>query len=707
MAAPFLITLREGVEASLIITILLAYLNRLGRLKEARQVWLGALLAVLVSFLAGVGLFLLLGQASGYWAELAEGFTMWAAVIVLTFVLIWMRRQSKSIGKELQARVDTALGKGAGLALASLAFLAVFREGAETVLFLMAASRTASGLQSIIGGTMGLFIAILLAVVLYRTSKRFHLRVFFDITTVLLLIFAAGMVGRATMNFQALGIFPGTISLWNTSSLLSDTSVIGSLLNSLLGYTASPTVLQVIFYMAYLALILYLFSQVTAVGSVATVREEPFNALRIGYGHWLYRFLRHPGLTRAIPWAMLGLFAFLVVAALVPLDIGSFDNQGTIHWGPFSNTENQNNFFNFLVWVVWLPLVSISTVFLGRFWCGNLCPLRVASDAARRLTEWVGLGKGSTAKPYLRLGWILPVTFILITFFVKSFPVQTVPWMGAVTFIAIFGVATLVGLFFRRGTWCRYFCPIGGWLARITRLSPVALRPQKDVCATCVDKPCLAGTKVASRCPAFLNPSQLDSNRYCLECWYCVKNCPREKASLRLGVRAPAAELMAPHAPDLWEVIFVAGLIGMYAAVAAGPILFPQLLWPVTFFGMIAAAIALYTVVCAVAGWLGGIGLKEALTKFGYAALPLEFGAAIITFGDDSLGFFGIMVPATAIFLGVGFVWSVPLLASIVKNNCRSPRRAVAAAIPLFLALVWLLFTWSKWYLAGTVIDVT
>ncbi len=707
MLAAMVITAREGMEATLVITIFLAYLNRIGRSKESKQVWLGAFAAVLASLVMGVGLYALLGEASSYWAELSEGITMAAAVVVLSFMLVWMRKQSKSMGKDLQAKMDSALKTGAGFALVSLAFLAVFREGAETVLFLTASSRSASGLQSLIGSGAGLLVAVLLAVALYNGSKKVRLKTFFDITTVVLVLFAAGMVGRATMAFQATGVFPGTIALWDTGGLLSSTSLAGSLLNSLFGYTASPTALQIIFYSAYLALILYLFSQAVSPPSTGAVKEEPFRALRAGYNHWLYRLIRHPKLTLILPWAMLGAFVVLLLVAILPINVGPFDNVGTIHWGPFGNSENENNAFNFFVWVLWLPLVSISTVLLGRAWCGTACPLRVVSDSSRSLTEWLGFGKGSATNSYFRLGWLLPVTFVMITFGVKSFPVQTVPWMGAVTFITIFGMAALIGLVFKRGTWCRYFCPIGGWLARITRLSPVALRPQKNICNTCGDKPCLAGTKVAPRCPAFLNPSKLDSNRHCLDCWYCAKNCPPEKASLRLGLRSPGAELMQPHAPDFWESIFVGGLIGMYAAVLAGPVLFPNLWWPVTFFGMIGASIGSYALVCATAGWIGGLHWKDAIAKFGYVALPLEFGIAIVTFGDDSLGFLHITQPATALFLGIGFVWSVPLLVSIVKNNCRTPKRAAAAALPLLLILIALLFAWSHWLLSGTVIDVT
>ncbi|MEK7777188.1 MAG: hypothetical protein AAB303_01000, partial [Chloroflexota bacterium] len=264
-----------------------------------------------------------------------------------------------------------------------------------------------------------------------------------------------------------------------------------------------------------------------------------------------------------------------------------------------------------------------------------------------------------------------------------------------------------VGFLFRRGTWCRYVCPIGGWLARVTRLSPLALRPDPVVCTTCLDKPCLTGTALAGRCPAFLNPSRLESNRYCLKCWECAINCPPEKASLKLGWRFPGAELMKPYAPDLWESLFVASLLGMYTAVGHRSLSLAEVSWPLLFFGLIALATVAYAGMCAVGALLAGVSFREALTTFGYIFLPLEFSAAVIAFGDDALEFFDVIQPAAAVLLTVGFVWSVILGVSILRNQSRSGLRAMAAGVPLGLTLVAILFVWLQWYASGTVIDLT
>ncbi|MBI2867190.1 MAG: 4Fe-4S binding protein, partial [Chloroflexi bacterium] len=252
------------------------------------------------------------------------------------------------------------------------------------------------------------------------------------------------------------------------------------------------------------------------------IEQGPFRAVESSYRDRLYRFLRYPLVPNAFALTMGALLVLLLVVAFAGIAVGSFNNSGPLHLGPFSSAEDENSLFNFIMWVVWLPLLSLSALVVGRLWCGNLCPLRLVSDAARSIGEKI-TGKGSAASPYLRLGWVLPVSFILITFVVKALPVQTVPRYGALLFLSILAAAVLVGLLMRRGAWCRYFCPIGGWLARIARLSILGLRSNASACASCKTQACLSGSSRAGRCPSFLNPSRLDANRYCLQCWNCVK----------------------------------------------------------------------------------------------------------------------------------------------------------------------------------------
>ena len=129
--------------------------------------------------------------------------------------------------------------------------------------------------------------------------------------------------------------------------------------------------------------------------------------------------------------------------------------------------------------------------------------------------------------------------------------------------------------------------------------------------------------------------------------------------------------------------------------------------WPLLFFGLIALATGAYVGICAISAPLAGVSFPRALTTFGYIFLPLEFSAAVIAFGDDALEFLGIVQPAAAILLTLGFVWSVVLGVSILRHQSRSQMRAVAAGIPLGLVLVAVLFVWLQWYASGVVIDLT
>jgi FTR1 family protein len=624
---------------------------------------------------------------------------MAVAAGVLTYVLWWMRARSKGLTTTLRAEAQAVVAAGSGLALLVLVFLTVFREGAETALYLGATASANPGHGVAAGASLGLTAGAAGGYAIYRGgTRRVDIRRFFELTTIVLLVFAAGLVGRATLALQAAGLFPGTIHVWDTSAVLPDDSPVGAALSALVGYTARPSLLQVIFVLGYVALVLTLY---------ANPRRERVVPLGRDYGHPLYRVVRGGRVLRVLPTAMGGALAALLVVGFLGLDVGPFDNRGPLRLGPFSVGEDQNNLFSLALWIVWLPLLSLATLLFARVWCGNLCPLRLVTDGARSLADRLGLGRGATTSRAVRMGWLLPSSFIAVTFLVKGLPVQQQARAGAIFFLGVVGVAGGVGFLFRRGTWCRYLCPVGGWLARIARLSPVALRPDPNACATCPDKPCLTGTVKAGRCPVALNPSRLQTNQHCLACWSCVLNCPPERASLKVGWRAPGAELFEPRSPNLWESLFVASLLGMYAAVGHRSPALAQLSWGTRFFGLIAAATLVYLVTCGLAAPLAGIPWRRALMTFGYALLPLEFGTAVISFGDDALEFLHVVQPGAALLLTVGFVWSVVLTVSILRNQSRTPLRAVAASVPVGVVLVSVLFVWLQWYASGTVVDLT
>lgn len=705
MLASFIITARESLEVSLLIGILLSSLARTNSRAHERSVWLGALAAGFLSVLLAATILLTIGSLEGSTQEALEGLVMLVAAAVLTYVLQWMRHQGRALHNSMESSLATALSTGSSGAVALLSFLAVFREGVETALYLSALAAGTTGASIWLGAAGGFALAIAVGYGAYRGSRVLNPRTFFNVTSIVLTIFGAGLVGQATLALQSVGIFPGTIAVWDTSPFLSDTSTLGSILHTLVGYSATPSLLQVIFWAGYLLLVLSLFRD-TGDPKTSTLNGEPFHPIGADYHHPLYSVLRRPIVSTLIPATMGAILLALMSVALLNLNIGPFDNQGSLHLGPFQSTEDGNNLFNFAVWVVWLPLLSVGTMLVGRLWCGSLCPLRLVTESTRRLADRM-MGKASPTSPYLRLGWLLPATFIIITFFIKWWPVQSVARNGASLFVIIFVFAAVIGFLFRQGTWCRYICPIGGWLARIARLSPLALRATSSVCTTCASQACLTGTGLAGRCPVFLNPSKLESNRHCLKCWRCVTNCPEEKASLRLGWRFPGAELLRPYAPDLWESLFVASLMGMYVATGHRSPVLASLPWPVLFFGTISLATLAYLGLTAIAASIGNIPFKQAIATFGYIFLPFEFSTAILAFGDDALEFFGITQPVASVLLSLGFLWSVVLAISVVRNQCKGSGRRVAIGIPVGLALVAILFLWLSWYASGTVVDLT
>lgn len=257
MGAAFVIALREGIEAALIVSIILAYLRQLQRTDRARLVWAGAFGAVVLSVIAGAAIFLAGTEFEGTSEQVFEGLVTLTAVGVLTWMIFWMRRQGGRIKGELQQKVDSALVAG-GWALAALAFFAVLREGIETALFLFAAAKgtavDAGGVgEQLIGALLGLVLAVVLGVLLYRGGIRLNLRSFFRITGAILIVVAAGLFAYAVHELQEAGwlAFLDNVA-FDLSGVLPDDSGVGAVVRGLVGYNADPTVLEVLAWTAYL-----------------------------------------------------------------------------------------------------------------------------------------------------------------------------------------------------------------------------------------------------------------------------------------------------------------------------------------------------------------------------------------------------------------------------------------------------------------------
>ncbi|MFQ6000912.1 MAG: iron uptake transporter permease EfeU [Anaerolineae bacterium] len=257
MLAAGLITFREGLEAALIVGIVFGYLKKIERLDQQRYVWGGVIAAIIASLGAALGLQLIGAQFTGRAEEIFEGATMFLAVGVLTWMIFWMRYQGRYIKVALERDVQVAVTAGQNWALFGLAFIAVFREGVETALFLSAATLVSAAANTLWGGFLGLGMALLVGYLIFATAVRLDVKRFFDATSVLLLLFAAGLLAHGVHEFQEAGLIPVIVEhLWDTNHILDEKSALGSILKALLGYNGNPSLLEVSSYLGYWVVVL-------------------------------------------------------------------------------------------------------------------------------------------------------------------------------------------------------------------------------------------------------------------------------------------------------------------------------------------------------------------------------------------------------------------------------------------------------------------
>jgi high-affinity iron transporter len=202
------VVLREGFEASLVVGIVLAFLDRTGRRDGFNTVWAGVAAAVAISVAAGVVLFTIGAELEGTAAAFFEGSAAILAAGLLTGMIFWMRGQARSIRKDIEGRVSTALAQGSAIGLAAIAFVGVLREGVETALFLFSTTEESTPVVSFVGGMIGLVLAVVLGYAFYRGSSRLNLRLFFQATSVLLLLFAAWLLTKGLEELAEGGVIP-------------------------------------------------------------------------------------------------------------------------------------------------------------------------------------------------------------------------------------------------------------------------------------------------------------------------------------------------------------------------------------------------------------------------------------------------------------------------------------------------------------------
>jgi high-affinity iron transporter len=248
------LSLREGIEMALVVGIVLAYLGQIGAPGARKWVWAGALAAAAVSLLALGVLNALNAEFTGATEQLFEGTTMLLATVFLTWMVFWMLRNSRYLKSELQRGVQGVLERGgAAWGLFFLVFFAVVREGVELALLLFAAP----GEGKLVGSLIGLALAIGVGVLIYAFGRRIDLRTFFKVTTVILILFAAGLFARSLHEFAEAGplaVIEGP-KLWSTAAVLPDDSGLGAVLRAFLGYQDEPTALEVVASLGYFVVV--------------------------------------------------------------------------------------------------------------------------------------------------------------------------------------------------------------------------------------------------------------------------------------------------------------------------------------------------------------------------------------------------------------------------------------------------------------------
>ena len=255
MLPTFVIGLREGVEAALIVGIIAAFLRKERGAGAMRGVWIGVAAAVALCVLVGVGLQVLNQDLPHREQEGLESIIALLAVGAVTFMIVWMRRHARSIAGELRQSAATALAAGSTSALVAMAFFAVIREGLETVVFFLAALQNASDPASAgLGAALGIALAVVIGVGIYRGGIRLNVARFFRVTAVVLVLVAAGLLASALHTAHEAGwIGVGQAHAIDLSWLVVPGTWTSSLLTGMLGLRPFPTVIEVVGYVVYAA----------------------------------------------------------------------------------------------------------------------------------------------------------------------------------------------------------------------------------------------------------------------------------------------------------------------------------------------------------------------------------------------------------------------------------------------------------------------
>jgi len=259
MAASFFLALREGLEAALILGILLGALKQINQQHLSGPIWYGVVAAAAGSLIVALVLNLLGASFEDKAEQIFEGIAMILAAGFLTWTLLWMQSQSRTINQKLEVDAQNAILKESKPALFGLAFFSVFREGVELAIFLTAASMSTSSTNVLIGALLGLAAVSVITVLLFKSLIRLNLARFFRVTGIMLILFAAGLVAHGVHEFNEADVIPSIIEhVWDINFILDEKSTIGELLKALVGYNGNPSLTEVIAYAGYVLSLVFL-----------------------------------------------------------------------------------------------------------------------------------------------------------------------------------------------------------------------------------------------------------------------------------------------------------------------------------------------------------------------------------------------------------------------------------------------------------------
>jgi high-affinity iron transporter len=284
MFSSYLLSLREGLEAALIIGIVLGAVSKIRRDDLKPAVWLGILTAIGISILTAL-LLTVFGMSLHDPAEaIFEGITMLLAAGILTWMIFWMGKQARFLKSEIEAGIHKAAASAGKRAVFWLAFVAVVREGIELALFITAAFFAGSQtqavslnniVQTLAGTILGLGTAALLSWTLFATTVRLDLRKFFQVTGFMLILFAAGLVAHGIHEFNEVGWIPVIVEhVWDVNKFLNEESLVGQLFQTLFGYNGNPALTEMIGYFVYIAVVAFFWRRDNQVTAKATSESQ-------------------------------------------------------------------------------------------------------------------------------------------------------------------------------------------------------------------------------------------------------------------------------------------------------------------------------------------------------------------------------------------------------------------------------------------------